>query len=443
MINIKNPYDLKNGFWIKGNLHTHSTRSDGTLSPQDVIDAYAKLGYGFLAFSDHDVIITENDYKKLNNNGLVLISGTEISADGPHLLYIDCEKDIIPSPQRQEVFNRINEIFKQTGHGFAVVNHPNWQSQFDHCTIEQMTEWVGYLGMEIYNGTICRLDGSPYALNKWDILLSLGKKIWGFANDDSHRQGEIGIGWNVVFTSEKSSQAIVDAIIKGNFYCSTGVVIKDIRCNGERVYLETENAKKIAAVCNVGRRFSVSYSSSIEVEIPVNTKYVRFECWGEAEQMAWTQPIFISVEKTFPEEDYLSQWLISDLLDIESLDKASPSDAIKFARVPISCQPAGTALSGFVDTREKTNLQKGIVYLVSEVNFEKQGKALLSLGYDGPIRVWINGKEVFYGPGTNPAIKDQTKVYTNVQKGKNQIVIAFDTNGGKAWGIFCKIKQVM
>ncbi|HQL65067.1 MAG TPA: hypothetical protein PLS78_04325, partial [bacterium] len=86
---------------------------------------------------------------------------------------------------------------------------------------------------------------------------------------------------------------------------------------------------------------------------------------------------------------------------------------------------------------------KGIVYLVSEVNFEKQGKALLSLGYDGPIRVWVNGKEVFYGSGTNPAIKDQTKVYTNVQKGKNQIVIAFDTNEGKAWGIFCKIKQVM
>jgi len=80
------------------------------------------------------------------------------------------------------------------------------------------------------------------------------------------------------------------------------------------------------------------------------------------------------------------------------------------------------------------------MYLVSDVVFEKDAKAILSLGYDGPVRVWLNGKEVFYGPGTNPAIRDQTKIYTRVKKGSNKLVIAFDTNGGKAWGIFCKIR---
>ncbi len=443
MIRIKNPYDLRKGFWIKGNLHTHTTRSDGTLSPQDVVDRYAKLGYGFLSFSDHDNMATENEHRKLNSNGLILIPGTEISINGPHLLYIDCEKDIGQSSCRQEILNRISEIFRQTGRGFAVINHPDWENQFNHCTIEQLMEWTGYLGIEIYNGVIGRLDGSPYAVNKWDMLLSRGRKVWGFANDDSHRPDEIGFGWNVVFAREKTKQAIVDAIMKGNFYCSTGVVIRWIECSGERIYLETENAKKIAAIRDVGRRFSVVYNSSIEVEVPHEAKYVRFECWAEAEQMAWTQPIFISLEETSSEMDYVSQWLVSELLDIECLDKTTPSEAIKYANSPITCHPAGTVLSGFVDTREKTNLQKGIIYLVSNVNFEKTGKALLSLGYDGPIRVWINGNEVFYGPGTNPAIRDRTKIYTHTQKGNNQIVIAFDTNNGKAWGIFCKIKQVI
>ncbi len=41
-------------FW-RGNLHTHSTRSDGILSPEEVCRRYRDEGYDFLALTDHFV----------------------------------------------------------------------------------------------------------------------------------------------------------------------------------------------------------------------------------------------------------------------------------------------------------------------------------------------------------------------------------------------------
>ncbi len=41
------------GQFYKGNLHTHSTRSDGGLSPEDVCAFYQRIGYHFLSITDH------------------------------------------------------------------------------------------------------------------------------------------------------------------------------------------------------------------------------------------------------------------------------------------------------------------------------------------------------------------------------------------------------
>ena len=39
--------------WYKGNLHTHSTNSDGRLSPEEVIGLYREEGYDFLALQQY------------------------------------------------------------------------------------------------------------------------------------------------------------------------------------------------------------------------------------------------------------------------------------------------------------------------------------------------------------------------------------------------------
>ena len=45
----------KSGKFWRGNLHTHSNRSDGLLSPDDLCQSYKDEGYNFLVISDHFV----------------------------------------------------------------------------------------------------------------------------------------------------------------------------------------------------------------------------------------------------------------------------------------------------------------------------------------------------------------------------------------------------
>lgn len=93
------PYkNLKNAVWLRGNLHTHSTRSDGAHAPQDVIRMYAKAGYDFLMMSDHDIHTTPADYAALKTHGLSMLPGNEITANGVHMLHVDADR-LVPPPR--------------------------------------------------------------------------------------------------------------------------------------------------------------------------------------------------------------------------------------------------------------------------------------------------------------------------------------------------------
>src|SRR5436190_14345320 len=122
------------------------------------------------------------------------------------------------------------------------------------------------------------------------MLLADGKKIWGFANDDSHSGvNDIELGWNVVYTADRSVAGVVNALRTGRFYASTGVKITDIKVDGDRITVETENAQRVAAVSTGGKRFAVADAPSLTVTVPSNATYVRFECFGAGEKYAWTQ----------------------------------------------------------------------------------------------------------------------------------------------------------
>ena len=62
--------------WFKGNLHTHTTESDGDADPKWVANCYKEHGYDFLVLSDHNhrtILDQEID-------GLLMVPGEEITA---------------------------------------------------------------------------------------------------------------------------------------------------------------------------------------------------------------------------------------------------------------------------------------------------------------------------------------------------------------------------
>ena len=291
-----------------GNLHAHTTRSDGSHTPQQLIDAYAGLGYDFLGISDHDMHISPRELAAIDAHGMVLIGCNEITADGPHLLHINADRTIEPSWQRQK------SIDDAAAHSESLVvcNHPNWWQNFDHCPLALLQQWTGYHGIEIFNGGINFIDGSGYALDKWDMLLSTPRpridsaaqmdrrvssatypRIWGFAHDDTHSARDVGQGWLMVYALERSVKGIVAAIREGRFYASTGVVIKRIFVDQQRIRMETENAERIVCSGLFGRRLEISDAAHIEVDVPHDAVFVRFTCFGRGERYAWTQPVWV------------------------------------------------------------------------------------------------------------------------------------------------------
>ena len=66
-------------------LHTHSTASDGTLSPGDVVRAAADAGLDVVALTDHDTYRGWPDAAAAGETGVRLVRGIEISCVDAHI----------------------------------------------------------------------------------------------------------------------------------------------------------------------------------------------------------------------------------------------------------------------------------------------------------------------------------------------------------------------
>lgn len=286
---LDHPYhNMDQGLWLKGNLHAHTRFSDGQLTHQQLADAYAGLNYDFLGYTDHDHLTDDLLLQRIEDRGMILLTGNEISAGGPHILHVHAGMQVRPMRQRQGVIDAINR-----DQGFAIINHPNQGPRFDHHPINLLKQLHGYAGMEIFNGACGKGRGEPYALNKWDMILAEGRKVWGFASDDAHTPDDIGLGWNMVLAETRSRDALLQAMVTGRFYASTGVVIESIEVEQMTVRIRTVNAQRIVVIATGGKRVAVEDSNQIEVQVPEHVRYVRFTCWGAGEEFAWTQPFFV------------------------------------------------------------------------------------------------------------------------------------------------------
>src|SRR5207247_10706840 len=91
--------------WLRGNLHAHTTYSDGGKTPKELLAEYEALGYDFLAITDHEDLIGSSYWRALprRSTGLLLLHRVELSYRG------------IGQPSRRGLGRR---------EGVRVVHHP-------------------------------------------------------------------------------------------------------------------------------------------------------------------------------------------------------------------------------------------------------------------------------------------------------------------------------
>jgi hypothetical protein len=284
---LESPYrNDGSAMWLKGNLHTHTTRSDGRHAPQEVVRHYAALGYDFLMLSDHDVVA---DLAGLDPCGMTLLVGNEVSLGGPHVLDVGAR---VPLPNDGGMQQLLDAIARDSG--FAVLCHPNWEEHFDHYPLELMLALTRYVGVEIFNGGCIGGPGSHLATDKWDRVLTAGKRAFGFASDDAHHMKDAGMGWCVVHAADRSPGAILAALKAGDFYASNGVRIESIRCEGPVLEVHAPDADRIALVGHHARRLHWVDGPVLRFDVgELVSPYVRVECYGRADFAAWSQPLYI------------------------------------------------------------------------------------------------------------------------------------------------------
>jgi hypothetical protein len=77
----------------------------------------------------------------------------------------------------------------------------------------------------------------------------------------------------------------------------------------------------------------------------------------------------------------------------------------------------------------------GVACLTCAFNAPTAMRLLLGFGYDGPVRLWLDGEELHDDPnGTNPCISDRHLIPVRLRAGGHRLALAMDTQGGQAWG---------
>ncbi len=105
-----------------GDFHTHSTRSDGTRTPTELIDLAASRGVRIMALTDHDTLdgLEEAAAAAARHPGFLLVPGVELSCDVPgtevHMLglFVDASNAGLQSELRRLRDGRVARGRKMT-----------------------------------------------------------------------------------------------------------------------------------------------------------------------------------------------------------------------------------------------------------------------------------------------------------------------------------------
>lgn len=247
---MKNTLFIEGGTFYRGNIHTHSTISDGKLSVEELKAEYKSRGYSFLAITDHNVY---GDYSYLDEEGFIFLSGVEIDtfSDGKakHIIglgvpgrnsfkHLQKLSDLTKGKQSMQ---EMVDVLCENGN-LAIVAHPRW-SKLD---FDDLTGTKGITGFEIYNNVCemvwCNGNSEIYC----DKLVASSNHKWLFASDDLHWLNEHAIGGFIMVKAKSLTAAdIIDSIEKGSFYASNGPLIYDYYAEGKKVFIKCSKVSKI------------------------------------------------------------------------------------------------------------------------------------------------------------------------------------------------------
>jgi hypothetical protein len=321
--------------FLKGQLHLHTNNSgDSATPPADAVRWYAAHGYDFIVVTDHNrITAAPSQPSMLVIPGVELTQNLDTCVPPPpsgsrcplhvNALFVAPPADgRIPwpspggtGPARIEIYRRAIETARRLG-GIAQLNHPNFHYAADAPLIAQLAREGGLTLMEIANRSWDSNDipadkGAPSSEAIWDAALTAGADIFGTATDDAHHYfdsaaagargeavfpGDLGF---VMVRAARDPQAIRAAILRGDFYASTGVLLDRIERTGDRLQIDvaarSPGRHSFTFIGAGGRVLARAQGRTASFALAgARGGYVRAVIQDGVGRRAWTQPIRVA-----------------------------------------------------------------------------------------------------------------------------------------------------
>jgi len=415
------------GTWYNGDLHSHSTYSDGTSSVHDIISNAESKGFTFYVLTDHDNTYTSSPGSLLHwadtayhSSKMILLYGDEWTTNNGHACIWNSSPYIYDSIF---ISNTLNDpalaakLVKSQG-GIFSINHPLnqallWQYNYD----------FDFHSMEILNGPISYLlsNNDNVITDTWEPLLLSGKTITAVGGSDMHHLDDwfpsiypnLGSPTTWVYSTQSTPVGIINGLKNGHvcisnsptephleFFADTSQNDSYDFMMGDQI-LDTNSVIKFKVnllgvgsnlTFNVIKNGSLLYAQPFSIsslnptvvfsDIPGQRSYYRIELLANNNPISWTNPIYFGYNM----ETHIIPTVLSDYSTVINQADIFPNPASDFIFIrnrtnePIGINIInvyGEVVSAFQSNDDLTkvelrNLNKGI-YFIKIFNFRFDG----------------------------------------------------------------------
>jgi hypothetical protein len=287
-------------FW-RGNLHTHTDRSDGALSPDEVCRLYRSAGYDFLAITDH--FRAEHGYpltdtRPLRTPDFTTLIGAELHAPRTsfasqwHIVAVGLPFGFAP-PEPAETGPELARRARAAG-AFIGMAHPSASL----LTLADADSLDAAHAVEVYNALSAWEDrGDSWHL--CDLLLGRGRRLGAYAADDAHFQPQDPPGladWVQVRAESLDPEALLAALKDGHYYSSTGPEIHGISRHDGRITVRCSPASRILVTGPTPGKQVLAGDAltegTLSLEMFAKSAYVRVTVCDASGGRAWSNPIW-------------------------------------------------------------------------------------------------------------------------------------------------------
>jgi len=125
---------------------------------------------------------------------------------------------------------------------------------------------------------------------------------------------------------------------------------------------------------------------------------------------------------------------------LDSLDRVPFADFMQWRRHAAELDSHFFDLHDVLQTVDEAD---AVIWFGCRVHCPMPMRVAVLLGYDGPVKLFVDGAVIFHDPvGTPPAQPDTAAPEVALTAGEHELALALGADQGRAWGVFLRLQRV-